>query len=234
MNRTTFLARIRAAVDVANGTAHRRPNAASERIAAPPKHPLPACAKVADNDRASQFARALEARGAIVSFVEDLTGIPAAVEPLIARYGSPLLLGRDPRLTALPWTRPTELWDTERKPDDGTVALTHALAGVAETGTLVLASGPASPTTLAFLPETHVAVLSRSAIVGSFEAAFGDVTAAFPGRLPRAINLISGPSRTGDIGGRIVLGAHGPNRLIVVVYGSASETAADRLTHRLS
>jgi L-lactate dehydrogenase complex protein LldG len=38
--------------------------------------------------------------------------------------------------------------------------------------------------------------------------------------MPRSLNLISGPSRTGDIGGRIVLGAHGPRRLCIVIVGS--------------
>ncbi len=40
--------------------------------------------------------------------------------------------------------------------------------------------------------------------------------------MPRSLNFISGPSRTGDIGGRIVLGAHGPRRLAVIVVKAES------------
>ena len=38
--------------------------------------------------------------------------------------------------------------------------------------------------------------------------------------MPRAVNLVSGPSRTGDIEQTIVLGAHGPFRVHIVVVGT--------------
>jgi L-lactate dehydrogenase complex protein LldG len=44
--------------------------------------------------------------------------------------------------------------------------------------------------------------------------------------MPRTLNLVSGPSRTADIGGRIVIGAHGPRRLMVVIVGGASPATA--------
>ena len=222
MNRATFLARIRAAVDIANGPAPRRSDAVAARLAHPPAHPLPACAKVPAAEHEARFTRTLEARGAIVASIPGLAALPGALEPLIDEHAGPLLVGDDPRLTALPWSAAPQAWNPHRKPEDGTAALTHAVSAVAETGTLVLASGPASPATLAFLPETHIVAVARDTIVGSFEAAFSGLTAAFPERLPRAVNLISGPSRTGDIGGRIVKGAHGPRRLIVFVYGPRS------------
>jgi L-lactate dehydrogenase complex protein LldG len=92
---------------------------------------------------------------------------------------------------------------------------------VAETGTLVMVSSTASPASLAFLPELHIVALARSDIVASFEDAFTRLAAAPASlRLSRAINLISSPSRTSDIGGRSVRGAHGPRRLAVILYGA--------------
>jgi L-lactate dehydrogenase complex protein LldG len=89
---------------------------------------------------------------------------------------------------------------------------------VAETGTLVLASGPHNPVTLAFVPDTHLVVVRNETIVGGYEEACKLVEAELgPSVLPRTLNLISGPSRTGDIGGRIVMGAHGPRRLAVIL-----------------
>lgn len=225
MNRQAFLARIRSAVDAANGTTHRQADAVAERIAHPPKHPLPACAKIPAAEHEAQFIRMLEARGALVRSCPDVGALPATIEPLLDEQAGPLLLGDDPRLTTLSWTRETQLWNPIHKPDDGTAALTHAISAVAETGTLVFASGTASPATLAFLPETHVVALSRDTIVGSFEDAFSSLTAGFPQRLPRAVNLVSGPSRTSDIGGYLVKGAHGPRRLVVIVYGPPSSPA---------
>jgi L-lactate dehydrogenase complex protein LldG len=102
-------------------------------------------------------------------------------------------------------------------PDDA-VGLSQGLAGIAETGTVLLVSAPGNPTTLAFLPETHVVVLDRDAVVGTFEDAIAILRASCGGRgLPRTVNFISGASRTGDIGGRIVAGAHGPRRLVILL-----------------
>ena len=99
------------------------------------------------------------------------------------------------------------------------------MAGIAETETLVLASGAENPTSLAFLVETHVIAVARDAIVGCYEDAFDRLRATERGRgMLRAVNLISGASRTGD-GGRIVMGAHGPRRLLVIIYGRAPGTA---------
>jgi L-lactate dehydrogenase complex protein LldG len=100
--------------------------------------------------------------------------------------------------------------------------LSRAVAAVAETGTLVLTSGPANPVTLNFLPETHIVVLAAEDIVGPYEAAFDRVRAAWgQGIMPRTVNLVSGPSRTADVGGRLVTGAHGPRRLCVIIVDRA-------------
>lgn len=104
-------------------------------------------------------------------------------------------------------------------PNDA-VGLSHALAGIAETGTLVVAAGVDNPVTLAFLPETHIIVVDRSKIVTTYEAALTVVRDTFGEKgMPRTLNYISGASRTADIGGKIVIGAHGPRTLGVIVVG---------------
>jgi L-lactate dehydrogenase complex protein LldG len=71
--------------------------------------------------------------------------------------------------------------------------------------------------TLGFLPETHIAVVEAAALVGGYEGAWAKIRARFGRRaMPRTVNFISGPSRTADIGGQLVMGAHGPRRLCVV------------------
>ena len=59
---------------------------------------------------------------------------------------------------------------------------------------------------------------SADRIVSGIEEAFALIRRE-RGRLPRAVNLISGPSRTGDIEQTIVLGAHGPFRVHILVLG---------------
>ena len=90
----------------------------------------------------------------------------------------------------------------------------------AETGTLFLVSGPENPTTLNFLPEAHTVLIKSSDIVGSYEEAWDRLRAIYgKGALPRTVNLVSGPSRTADIEQTIVMGAHGPRRLLVLILG---------------
>jgi L-lactate dehydrogenase complex protein LldG len=96
--------------------------------------------------------------------------------------------------------------------------VSRAIAGVAETGTLILVSGAGNPISLNFLPETHIVLVDAGDIVGSYEEAWDRLRALYgEGTLPRTVNWISGPSRTADIEQTIIRGAHGPKRLIVVI-----------------
>ncbi|GAB3543634.1 lactate utilization protein C [Noviherbaspirillum agri] len=96
------------------------------------------------------------------------------------------------------------------------VGITGAFCAVAETGSLMLLSGPQTYSSASLLPETHIAIVPASRIVGAMEDAFA-LARAEHGEMPRAINFISGPSRTGDIEQTIVLGAHGPYRVHVIL-----------------
>ncbi len=85
---------------------------------------------------------------------------------------------------------------------------------VAETGSLVVCSGPGRPRRLSLVPPVHVAVIDESQIV----ADFGDVLAEFrDGSLPSNLVVVTGPSRTADIAQRLVKGVHGPARVECLV-----------------
>src|SRR5205085_6001380 len=100
------------------------------------------------------------------------------------------------------------------------VSMTPAFAAIAETGTLMLTSGAETPSTLNFLPDTHVVVLEAGQVVPTYEEGWTRLRAR--GDMPRTVNFITGPSRTGDIEQRIQLGAHGPRRLHVVLVDEKS------------
>ena len=88
--------------------------------------------------------------------------------------------------------------------------------GIAETGTLMLLSGPQTPPTVSLLPETHIALLPVARIVAHMEDGW-DLLRAELGNMPRAVNFVSGPSRTADIEQTVTLGAHGPYRVHIVL-----------------
>ena len=98
------------------------------------------------------------------------------------------------------------------------VSITGAFAGIAETGTLVMASGPEHPVTLNLLPDTHIAVVREADIVSGYEDVWTRLRQHYgKDRMPRTVNTLTGPSRTGDIEQAMELGAHGPRRMHVVV-----------------
>jgi L-lactate dehydrogenase complex protein LldG len=94
--------------------------------------------------------------------------------------------------------------------------ITTAAFGIAETGTVVLPSSLQRPTLANFLPDNCIILLDQVNIRPSMEAAFSSVQNSDSG-MPRALNLISGPSKTADIEQTLVYGAHGPIQLHVII-----------------
>lgn len=100
-------------------------------------------------------------------------------------------------------------------------SVSRATGGIAETGTLILLSGRENPTRNNFLPENHIVIVHERDIVLHQEDVWKRLRKAVGGgKLPRTINMTTGPSRSADIEQTLILGAHGPVRLhILVVRG---------------
>jgi len=156
---------------------------------------------------------------ATVGHIAASTDVPAAVADYLAGQNLPATVKAAPALKSIPWdNRPTLEVAYGVAVDSDAVSVTPCVAAVAETGTLVLHSGPDTPSTLNFLPDTHIVVVRRSQVTGSYENALDSIRDKDKGGLlPRTINMISGPSRTGDIEQTIQLGAHGPRRLHILL-----------------
>ena len=120
----------------------------------------------------------------------------------------------------LPFAKHLKLWGRENhdpKPT-GTVAVTEAYCGIADTGTLLCLSSAQHPTGLNFLAEHHIVLLATKRLVASKLDAL-QLLNREKQATPRALNMISGPSRTADIEQTIQLGAHGPRSLTVILIG---------------
>jgi L-lactate dehydrogenase complex protein LldG len=121
-----------------------------------------------------------------------------------------------PEFADLDWAQAGLIVEVRPTVGDDRLGITGVFCAIAETGTLVVLSGANTPTATTLLPDTHVAIVSANRIVDTMEDAFALVRKE-RGSVPRAINMISGPSRTGDIEQTIVLGAHGPFRVHILV-----------------
>jgi L-lactate dehydrogenase complex protein LldG len=222
--RDHVLSSIRRSLGVTGREAPRRQEVA-DRIAGHPTGVVPARGQLATSERLALFARMVEGAAGSIEQIADSGDVPVAVAGFLRQYNLPPTVrrGEDPMLAALPWERAGTLEVTTGISDGKQLAsVSHAFAGVAETGTLILTSGPDNPTTLNFLPDNHIAIVEAKDIVGDFEAVWQRLRAAFgTGILPRTVNMITGPSRSADIEQTLILGAHGPRRLHVIVVGEA-------------
>ena len=151
-----------------------------------------------------------------VDEVEATESIPSTVARYLRSHALPLTAVCWSELAALDWRSAGIDIAVREARDTDLVGITGAYCAIAETGTLMTVSGPETPSTVSLLPETHVAVVSRSRIVRGMEEAW-QLARSELGKLPRAVNFISGPSRTADIEQTVTVGAHGPYRVHVIL-----------------
>jgi L-lactate dehydrogenase complex protein LldG len=162
-------------------------------------------------------------------FVTELTalGVEPHVEPTAEDVRA--------RVVAAVEGRPVFSWDPAWLPYDvGSVLVdaihgessraTQAAAGIgvtgcdaalADTGSLVLLTGPGRPRAASLLPPIHLAVVRLADLRSGAEEYFRDRADAIAAAV--CCTFVTGPSRTADIELTLTLGVHGPGRVIVVV-----------------
>ncbi len=176
-------------------------------------------------DRVMHFEAQAARMSSSTDRVPAMADVPAAVARYLDAHGLPKRAVCWNTLGGLDWAGAGLDVEARRPDGDDLVGISGAFVAIAETGTLMMLSGPDTPASMHLLPETHVAVVEADRIVAHYEEGFA-LARAERGRLPRATNLVSGPSRTGDIEQTIVLGAHGPYRVHVVIVGMPSATGS--------
>jgi L-lactate dehydrogenase complex protein LldG len=167
-------------------------------------------------DRLAQFRRECERLGTTHATLASGNDLPAEV----ARYLDAGGLGRRvagwPAFAGLDWAGAGVAFDNRPAARDDATGLTGCFCAVAETGTVLLLSAPDTPKVTALLPETHICVVRASRLLDTMEDSFALLRQEI-GDPPRAVFFVSGPSRTADIEQTIVIGAHGPYRVHVVI-----------------
>lgn len=223
-----------------------RLKALERRTANPPRGPVPARGQLGREEIVKLFQQMAEEAAATTQRLDTMGDVPQAVLSYLQgrNEAAQARLAPHPELTELDWQGKAPLLQVDRGPGEGDtgVGVSRGFAGVAETGTLLLYSRETSPTTLNFLPATHVIVVRAAEVLGVYEDAWdrlrerlgadgaqsgphqsGGQSAdkTWSDNWPRTVNLITGPSRTADIEQTLQLGAHGPMNLHVLVVGEA-------------
>lgn len=180
------------------------------------------------DDLAARFTEALTAGGGEVTRVADLAEAAGRLDELFAELGARRVAANaDPLALALePWRRwPDTAWVVAGKAPGGSeealrdfcagadAGLTGVDAALAETGSLVVSSGPGRSRMVSLLPPVHIALVPASSLTTDLFT----WTAARSQATPAAVTLISGPSKTADIEQTLAIGVHGPKRLIVIL-----------------
>lgn len=194
------------------------------RLAAHARNAIPKRAAALDGRaQVDLFIKMAEEVQTTVVRVASAAEVPKAVADYLSERNLParLVMTPDPQLDGVPWQGQPLLEIRRGRAEDGDLnGLTGCFAAIAETGTLMLTSGPEAATRNNFLPDNHLVVLRRDQVVATYEDGFDRLRArqdAAGGALPRTVNFITGPSRTGDIEQKIELGAHGPRRLHIIL-----------------
>ncbi len=179
-----------------------------------PRGPLPELGE----DLVARFRERAEASAASVDRVARESELPDAVARYLGANDLPKSGCVWPSLAHIDWSAAGIALEARAARGEDLLGITGVFFALAETGTLVVASGAGTPSNVSLLPETHVAVVPLGRLVAHMEDAWELLRAGY-GQLPRAVNFISGPSRTADIEQTLVLGAHGPYRVHIVLVG---------------
>ena len=171
-------------------------------------------------DLLAVFSQQAEKMADTLDFVDQFAQVPAAVLTYLQQQNLPLRACIWPQWANLPWSASGIQIQLAPMQDGELVGVTGVFCALAETGSLMLLSGKDEQIACAILPETHIAIVPQSRILAGMEQAFA-LALQERGELPRTSTIISGPSRTGDIEQTIVLGAHGPYRVHVIVVRQA-------------
>jgi L-lactate dehydrogenase complex protein LldG len=172
--------------------------------------PSPYAPPAPQSDLIAQFAARAVSVHAEVRVLTNRDEISAAVADLLRARNLPAIVHMPPDAASMPLNGLTVQNDCPG-PDDTALAL--APFAIAETGTLVYPAARESPASWHFRPGFEIAVLDAKNILPHLE----NVLARIRGSLPHTVNLVSGPSRTGDIEQTLELGAHGPKALAILI-----------------
>ena len=167
------------------------------------------------------FIKQAEAQYASTAELPSFADLPKHLEEWLRASNLPRGLVVAPALSHLGWDGDIKIGAPSL---EDMVGVSLGVAASAETGSVMMLANEATPTSLNFVPDVEVICISKEDIEAGLEGCWEKLRQWKQKKksMPRAVNFITGPSRTADIEATMVLGAHGPRRLYVVIINEAS------------
>jgi L-lactate dehydrogenase complex protein LldG len=218
MSREEVLGRIRRSLNRKGALPEGVAQGLARRTARSAPHILPAIAE----ELLDRFVNKVEAVAGTTVACKRGAGISEAVVEFLQSRRLPLriVVSDDDLLRAVAWSNRLDVSTGLPDPSDLT-SVTAAFGAVAETGSVVMISERQTPTSLNLLPENHIVAVPNQRVFKHQEEVWQALRER-PGGMPRTVNFITGPSRTGDVEQVLQLGAHGPRQLHVLMVDDAS------------
>lgn len=194
-------------------------NKARHRRAEPPPHIVPRRAQLPRPQLIELFETMARKSAASVERLDSAAGLPMAVQRYLSGPGAAQRTAylNSPALAPLNWSALRECRvSTDAGDRASDVGIAQAFCGVAETGSLALQSEKAVSAAAWFLPDILIVALALNRIWPAQEDCWQRLREQ--AEFPRALTFVTGPSRTGDIEQKIVIGAHGPRHLHIALY----------------
>ena len=218
--REAILSRIRKSLNVGDNDAIRQ-SKIEERLFSAPIGIIPQRGQIEQEAKCRLFTEKVKNVQTTVDNVSNYDEIPAVVATYLRDNNLPSIvqMGESEKLASIPWHNSPHIQiEKTINTNAEAVSITHAHSGIAETGTVVLNSGKENPTGNNFLPQAHIVVIDSNTIEGDFESTWSMLRKKFgKGVLPRTVNMITGPSRSADIQQTLLLGAHGPRAMHIII-----------------
>lgn len=220
--RDEILARIREALRVPSPRPHLRSERADGTPARIGRPWLPDAGDTPES-RLALLAANLDRLKARLIRAPDIPSARSALAALAAERGWRMVATHaHPDTRALAEGLPCASWEVDgafdkERLEAGDAGLTSCEAVVAQTGSILVTSATDGGRALSILPHAHVVVARAAQVVGDLTDAFALIRERHGGRMPSMLSFVTGPSRTGDIERILVLGAHGPRELHLIL-----------------
>jgi L-lactate dehydrogenase complex protein LldG len=166
-----------------------------------------------------RFCELAESAVATTTRVAGITEVPAAVSRYLALHSlvTDVIADDFADIPASAWAAAGVSCDRRAPKPDGDIYVGRGFAGIAENGAVVISSSDVAALGNAFLAVAHVVVLPAERVVSSLETFWDLLDKEQADQLPREFCFVSGPSRTGDLGLPVKLGAHGPAHVHIII-----------------